>query len=116
MLSHCQSGKWGYIVPDEVVEKRVVMAKRVATRWLVRVAQSEYRLSVLYGSKGSQNMANLLRCFRDGKVAMQGVGRLSDLGVRDHGDSVELWAANREAMVQIKDWFEKRGYETSGVW
>jgi len=103
-------------MPDEKVERRVLMAKRIATRWLIRVAKSEYRLSILYGAKGSQNLANLLRCFRDGKVAMQSVSPLSDLGVLDHGDSVEIWSSNREAVIQIKEWSEKRGYETTGVW
>lgn len=97
-------------------EKKVVMTKRVATRWLSRVAQSEYRLTVLYGAKGTGNLANLLRCFREGKVAMQGVSALPSLGISDHGDSLELWGTHREAMVQLKDWFEHRGYETSGVW
>ena len=97
-------------------EQKVVMAKRIATRWILRVAKSEYRITVFHGAKGSQNIVNFLRCFRDGKVAMQGVHPLSDLGVRDHGDSVEVWTTNREAMVQIKEWFEKRGYETTGVW
>jgi len=97
-------------------ERRVVMEKRIATRWLIRVACSEYRLTVFYGAKGSQNLANLLRCFRDGKVAMKGVPPLRDLGVRDHGDSVEMWGTHREAMIQLKDWFEKRGYETTGIW
>jgi len=103
-------------MPDEPRERRVIMAKRVATRWLLRVAQSEYRLTVFYGAKGSQNLANLLRCFRDGKVAMRGVNPLSDLGVRDHGDAVEIWTTSREAMIQLKEWFEKRGHETTGVW
>ena len=103
-------------MPDPKIEKRVLMAKRIATRWLIRVAKSEYRLTVFYGAKGSQNIANLLRCFRDGKVALQGVAPRSDIGVKDHGDEVEIWTSSREAMVQLKDWFETRGYETTGVW
>ncbi|MFA6234145.1 MAG: hypothetical protein WC824_08165 [Bacteroidota bacterium] len=103
-------------MPKEPEKQKVVMAKRIANRWIRRVAKSEYRLTVYQGAKGSQNIANFLRSFRDGKVAMQGVPPLSDLGVRDHGDSIEIWTTHREAMVQIKDWFEKRGYETTGVW
>lgn len=97
-------------------EKKVVMTKRVATRWLSRVAHSEYRMTVFYGAKGTGNLANFIRCFREGKVAMHGVPSIPALGLADHGDSLELWGTSREAMVHLKDWFEKRGYETTGVW
>jgi hypothetical protein len=47
---------------------------------------------------------------------MESVPTIPDLGIRENFDSVTLWSANREAMVALKDWFEKRGYETTGVW
>ena len=97
-------------------EKRVVMAKRVARRWLRRVAHAEYRFSVLLGSREVKNLPSLLRSFRDGKVAMEEVPRIPDLGVREAFDSVSVWSSDRTALIQLKDWFETRGFETTGVW
>lgn len=98
------------------LEKRVVMERRVAARWLARVAAAEYRFDVLYGAKEIRNLPNLLRSFRDGKVALEGASRVADLGIRENGESLTLWSTNREAVIQLKDWFEKRGFETTGVW
>ena len=98
------------------IEKRVLMAKLVAGRWLSRVAHLEYRLRVLYGAREFKNIPNLLRAFRDGKVAMQGLAPLPDLGVKEEFDAVEIWSSNREALAKLKDWFERRGLETTGVW
>lgn len=97
-------------------EKRVLMARRVAARWLARVAQAEYRFDVLYGSSEIRNLPNLLRSFRDGKLAMEGVPRVQNLGIRDSADALSLWSNDREGMLALKEWFEKRGYETTGIW
>ena len=98
------------------VEKRVVMAKRVAARWITRKAQAEHRFSVLLGGRDIRNLPNLLRSYRDGKVALSEVTPCADLGIIDNGDSLTLWSNNREAMLNLKDWFEVRGFETTGVW
>ena len=92
------------------------MAKRVAAKWLQRTSQAEYRFEVLGGASDLRHIPNMLRSFRDGKVAVQGVPLIPDLGIQDHGDSLALWSRDRTAIVALKDWFEKRGYETSGVW
>ena len=97
-------------------EKRIVMARVVARRWILKVAKSEYRLRILYGAIEIKNTAKLLKSLRNGKIAMEGVLPLRDLGVRDEFDAVEVWSRNREALISLKDWFEKRGFETTGVW
>ena len=98
------------------VQKKVVMVRAVARRWISRVAHVEYRFSVLLGAKELRNLPNLLRSFRDGRVAMEGVTPIQDLGVRNNGDSIEVWSQNRTALIHLKDWFEKRDFETTGVW
>ena len=97
-------------------ERRVVRAREVARKWVSRVSHVEYRLKILYGPFEIRNLPNLLRSFRDGKVAMAGVPPLKDLGVKEDFDYIEVWSKNREALLSLKDWFEKRGFETSGVW
>ena len=97
-------------------EKRVVMVKRVAARWIRRVARPEYRFQVLLGAREIKNLPGLLRSFRDGKIAMENVPVISDLGVKGSFDSVSVWSSNREALIKLKNWFEKRGFETTGVW
>lgn len=102
-------------MPEEV-DKRVVMVRRVAAKWLARVAEEEHRFDVLYGAKEIKNLPNLLRSFRDGKVALEGVPRVANLGIKENFDSLTLWSNDRSAVVALKDWFEKRGFETTGVW
>lgn len=97
-------------------EKRVVMARRVARRWVRRMAHAEYRFQILLGAKEIRNLPGLLRSFRNGKIAMEGVPPIRDLGIREAFDSISVWSGNREALVSLKDWFEQRGFETTGVW
>ena len=97
-------------------EKRVVMAKRVAARWLRKVARPEYRFRVLLGAREIRNLPGLLRSFRDGKIAMESVSKIGDLGVKGGFDYVAVWSQDREGLIQLKNWFEKRGFETTGVW
>lgn len=101
---------------EQKPKKRVVMAKRVARRWVGKFSTPEYRFQVLYGAREIKNLPNLLRSFRDGKVAMSEVDSLPDLGVKESFDAVEVWSRNREALVKLAAWFEKRGFETTGVW
>lgn len=101
---------------SDATEKRVVMAKLVAARWIARKAKAEYRFSVLLGAREIRNLPNLLRSMRDAKLAMEGVPHIPDLGVREAFDKVEMWSNDREAMIKLADWFERRGFETTGVW
>jgi len=57
-----------------------------------------------------------MKSLRDGKIAMEGVETIPDLGVRGGFDSIELWSGNREKLAKLQAWFEKRGHETTGVW
>jgi len=97
-------------------DKRVLMTKRVAQRWLRAVSFPEYRIRVLYGAKEIRNIANLLYSFRDGKVAMKGVPRVADLGIKADFDGLELWSRDHDGLKALGEWFEKRGFETTGIW
>jgi hypothetical protein len=92
------------------------MAKEVAERWLGQRTEAEYRLRILYGGQGIKNIPGLLRAFRDRKATLQDVPAIPKLGVREGFDFVEVWAHDYDGLVQLRDWFEGRGYETSGVW
>ena len=96
-------------------EKRVVMAHEVAKRYLEKVAKPEFRFDVLYGAKDIRNLPGLLRSLRDGRIAMAGVGSISDLGVKENFDSLTVWSSQREPLIRLRDWFERRGFETTGV-
>lgn len=101
---------------SEQVEKRVVMARRVAARWIARKATAEYRFSVLLGQREIRNLPNLLRSLRDGKISMEGVPAIPDLGVFEEFDKVSMWSNDREALAKLSSWFERRGFETTGIW
>lgn len=96
-------------------EKRVVMVHKVARRWIGRVARTEHRIRVLYGSFDLKNLVNLLRCFRDGKVAMKDIPKIPDLGIKEDFDGIDVWSSDYDALVQLNTWFEAKGLETSGV-
>jgi len=97
-------------------DKHVVLARSVARRWVARVAEPEYRVKVLLGAREIRNLPSLLRSFRDNKIAMQDVPNIRDLGIKEHFDSMELWSHNREGLQKLAGWFEKRGFDTTGVW
>lgn len=104
-------------MPDIVgSDKKVVMARNVAWRWIRKVAKAEYRLRVLYGAVEYKNLPNLLRAFRDGKVAMKGLVPLPDMGLKEDFDGFEVWSSDKEALSTLNVWLEGRGFETTGVW
>lgn len=102
---------------DAPCERRVVMAKVVAMKWLKATAKVEYRLTA-YSSNPRMLKAlpSFLRAYRDGKVRLGSLGSLKDLGIKDNGESVTLWTASAEGLVGLQNWLEKHGYETTGVW
>lgn len=102
----------------EPSERRVVMARRIARRFLEERAQPEYRLKVFYygSAREKKSLPNLLRSFRDGKLRIGKVNPIPDLGINEDFDHFMIWSSERESLIQLKDWFEDHGYETSGIW
>lgn len=98
-------------------ERRVVLAKTVAQRWLQNHLHEEYRFQVFRSASCDiKKLPNLLRSFRDARVKISGVSPLPDLGIQEGFDAISLWSSNREALLQLKNWFEDRGMETTGMW
>ena len=92
------------------------MAKLVAKRWLKARAKAEFRLKVYAGAKEIRGLPNLLRSFRDGKLKIGSVEPIRDLGIQEEFDHFTIWSSDRGGLVALKEWFETRGCETSGVW
>lgn len=92
------------------------MAKKVAKRWLDARSQDQYYLRVWYRGPKSHRLVDALRSFRDGKLRLASLDPISDLGVKGSFDSVAIWSQNREALISLREWFEKSGYETTGIW
>ena len=80
------------------------------------MAKPEYRLRVFHGSGEYRNLTAMLRSLRDGKTRLSGVDPIRDFGIRDEFDATEIWSNDRTALIQMQEWFEKRGFETTGVW
>ena len=100
----------------KISERRIVMARALALRWLEAHVRPEHRLTVFYAGKDAQSIPNLLRSFRDAKLRIGSMDPITDLGVQEDFDSVTVWSANRDAVVRLAAWFEQHGYETTGVW
>jgi hypothetical protein len=93
------------------------MAKLVAAKWLASEAKVEYRLTA-YSSNPRMLKAlpSLLRAYRDGRVRLGSTIPVTDLGIKDNGESVSIWTASAEGLVSVQNWLENHGYETTGVW
>ena len=102
---------------------RVVMAKVVAARWLVAISQQEYRFTI-FGFQHpvkAKKFASTLRSMRDcrpHKEAGEGprIPVISDLGVRERGDGVEVWSTNVEGLRKLAEWAESVGLNTDFIW
>ena len=101
-------------MPDR--DRHVVMTRKVTREWITRVAHAEYRFDVYLGTREYRNLPNLLRSFRDGKVAVGGLPQTPDLGVLETPDKITVWSRDHSGILALQTWFEKRGFETTGVW
>lgn len=105
---------------DTPSARRVVMARRIAARWLKERVAPEYRVRVMTvgSSRERRALPNLLRSFRDNKIKLGGddLIPLPDLGVQEGFDHFIVWSSNREGLMRLAAWLEKKGFETSGVW
>jgi hypothetical protein len=95
------------------------MAKSVADRWLDGLSRREYRFSI-FGFENhvqAKKFASGLRALRDHKqkLASSDVS-LGDLGVRERGDTVELWSSNVEGLRTLAKVAESRGLNTDFIW
>lgn len=101
---------------EQLKQKKVLIAKSVARRWILSKTAPEYRLKVFYGSENIYGLPPLLRAFRDGKVKVGSMQPIPDLGVQESIDSFTIWSSNHDGIVELKGWLEKHGFETTGVW
>lgn len=97
-------------------QKQILMTRRVATRWLRAVACPEYRFKAFYDQRDRRNITGLLYSLRDGKVAMEGVPDVRSLGLKKSYDGMEMWSKDKRSLLALQQWFEVRGYETTGLW
>ena len=97
--------------------KRVLMARRLAKKWVLRKARPEYRLTIYRSAtRDLRNLPDLLKSFRDGKVRIGDVDPISDLGVNPGFDNCEIWTTDKEKLKKLDAWFQKVGCETTGIW
>ncbi len=96
-------------------ERHIVMSKSVARRWVAGLAQPEFRVRVLLGSGDAKNVIGMLKSFRDRKISM-GLPPVRSLGIKEAFEYLDLWTPDRDGLIGLKDWFEKKGFETTGVW
>lgn len=97
-------------------EQRIVMTKKVAKRWLDARSSPKYYLRVWYRGPKSHRLVDALKSFRDGKIVLANLDPIKDLGVKGSFDSVAIWSEDRESLITLREWFEKTGYETTGIW
>lgn len=101
----------------DVSARRILMAKRLAARWVEANSAPEYRIRIYPPAGRSMNMLpNLLRSFRDGNVRISGLSaKVPDLGIKTGFDHLTLWSSHREGIEILDAWFTKNGCETTGV-
>lgn len=97
--------------------RRVMMAKRVAIKWIEANSSPEYKLAIYRGSaKSSLNMPSLLKSFRDGKIKVAGLSAIPDLGVQPEFDHVVVRSKDFDALNALDEAVQKLGCDTSGVY
>jgi len=96
--------------------KRIVMAKRVAARWVEAHATPHHRLTVYLSADNMTNIPAALRSFRNGNMRLASVPPIPDLGLQVEFDHLTVWSQNRTAMLALEKWLQARGCETIGVW
>lgn len=94
--------------------KRVVMTKEVATKWLLKQARPEYRFRVF--NPHAKDYPGLLRAFRDGKAKIANVKPINDLGIKEEFGGFYVWSSDPVNLETLKEFFEKRGMDTSWIW
>ncbi len=94
------------------------MAKSVAGRWLVDMSKGEYRFSLMgfTTSMDCRKFASLIRSWRDGTAKIATTTHIADLGVQEHGDSIEVWSSDAEGLRKFAKWVESTGLETDFIW
>jgi hypothetical protein len=98
-------------------ERRVVMSHNVARRCLFDTSLPEFRFRIFTSNvKIASLQSQFLKHFRNGRKKIGSVEKIGDLGVKHDGDTVHVWSRNRKALIQLKDHYEKMGFETTGVW
>lgn len=101
----------------KISERRIVMARDLARRWLEANIRPEHRVTIFFVGKDVRgNIPNLLRSFRDSRLRIGSMEPIPDLGIQEDFDSVTVWSSNRDAVHRLAAWFELHGYETTGVW
>ena len=103
---------------------RVVMARSVADRWLRGHTRSEYRFNI-FGfptPAKAKRFASMLRSLRDRPqrrppvTASSRIPLISDLGVKERGDTVEIWSSNVDSLRKLAKVAESMGLNTDFIW
>jgi hypothetical protein len=96
--------------------KRVVMAKRVAARWVEKHSHPQYRMVVYPPMDNAINFPAVLRSARNSKTRLASAPHVADLGIQVEFDHLVLWSKDRTAMLGLDAWLRSHGCETIGVW
>lgn len=95
--------------------RRVVMARSVAERWLTDVSHPEYRLTVYLPGDDKRNVPALMQGLKEGRIRVAGLSTPKDFGLTEAFDAITLWSSDGDAIKKLANWFDVRGYETTGV-
>lgn len=106
------------MVQIKLKEKRILLAKRIARKYIQKIAKAEYRFDVFYSTIDSgkvKRLPELLRSFRDGKVKIENIPYIPDLGMEEALDKITLWSADGTLLRVLHQWLEGKGLETTGL-
>lgn len=113
-----------YTLAKLVPTVRVVMAKSVASRWIKGLSRTEYRFNIFGfdSAMKAKKFASSLRALRDrpqqrrASDSVSAIPSISDLGVRERGDMVEVWSSNVDSLRKLARWAESVGLNTDFIW
>ena len=95
-------------------KKRIIMVRKVAAKWLLTNGNLEFRIRIYNPIR--RDYPSLLRSFRDKKIKLAKTDPIPDLGVSEKSDGFEIWSSDVKSLRTLKEYFEKRGMDTSWIW
>ncbi len=101
---------------EELVTRRILMAKKLARKWLEENSSAEYRLTIYENvERGGINLPSILRSLRTKRSRWASVGPIPDLTVKVGFDFVVVRSSDESSIVQLDGFLRSQGYETFGV-
>lgn len=101
---------------EELITKRILMAKKLARKWLEENSSAEYRLTIYENIERNKiNLPSVLRAMKTKRSKWASVGPVPDMIVKVGFDFVVVRSKDEDSITRLDSFLRDQGYETFGV-